>query len=176
MSKPHQLSAEQWRVIGHLYNPSLLSPASRRRDPSMATVCKRQDVNPGAVIEVVNRGLVHTVLEGTEVPLEAVRRLPDKAIRLRITQAGIYHASHDPQHVVLCALRGAGVLSAYALEHTLVMSISFGELCDIAERGLIATHLGNDGDTEVNLRDWSACSSFVYARLTRRGRTFIAYP
>ena len=174
MSKPHQLSAEHWRVIGHLYDPSLTSPTSRRRDPSMATVCKKQWVTRDAVVEVVDRGLVHALLDGDEIPLDAVRRLPEKTIRLRITQAGMYHASHDPVHLVMCALRAYADLTLFTLLRGLANPVGFGELCELADRHLFDTYLIGT-DTEIPIREMRDMPSFAYARRTIRGRLYAAY-
>lgn len=173
MSNRHQLGAEHWRVIGHLYDPALISPYSRRRDPSVATVCKKQDVTREAVVEVVERGLVHARLNGDEIPLDGVRRLPEKVIRLRITKAGMYHASHDPIHLVTCALRDYIELSLATLLRGLVNPVGFGELCELADRHLFDTYLAGT-DTEIPIRDMRDMPLSAYARQTARGRTFAA--
>lgn len=173
MSKRHQLSADSWRVIGHLFDPTLVSPYPRRRDPSMATVCKKQDATRESVIDVVDRGLVHARLDGNEIPLEGVRRLPEKAIRLRITKAGMYHASHDPTHLVMCALRTYADLTLYTLLRGLASPIGFGELCELADRHLFGTYLVG-ADTEIPIRQMRDMPSFAYARQTAVGRAYAA--
>ncbi|WP_250000275.1 hypothetical protein [Actinoplanes sp. M2I2] len=175
MSKTHQLAADSWRVIGHLYNPSLTSPYSRRRDPSMATVCKKQDAIRESVVNVVDRGFVHARLDGNELPLDGVRRLPEKAIRLRITQAGVYHASHDPTHLVMCALRDNAELTLFTLLRGLAHPVGFGELCELADRHLFDTYLLGT-DTEIPIRQMRDMPSFAYARQTAAGRAYAAKP
>jgi hypothetical protein len=172
VGKTHQLAADSWRVIGHLYNPSLTSPYSRRRDPSMATVCKKQDAIRESVIDVVDRGLVHARLDGNEIPLEGVRRLPEKAIRLRITKAGMYHASHDPISLVTCALRHVE-MTLFTLLRGLANPVGFGELCELADRHLFDTYLIGT-DTEIPIRQMRDMLSFAYARQTALGRAYAA--
>ena len=174
VSKAHQLSADSWRVIGHLYDPSLINPGSRRRDPSMQVICKTQDVTRDAVVDVVERGLVRARLGlgGDDAPLEAVRRLPDSAIRLRITKAGMYHASHDPTHLVMCALR-RGELTLFTLLRGLANPVGFGELCELADRHLFDTYLLGT-DAEIPIRQVRDLSSFAYARQTAVGRAYAA--
>jgi hypothetical protein len=139
----------------------------------MAAVCKKQDAVRESVVDVVDRGLVHARLGGNELPLDGVRRLPEKAIRLRLTKAGIYHATHDPTHLVMCALRGNAELTVYDLMHRLANPVGFGELCELADRHLFDTYLLGT-DTEVPIRQHGHESSFVYARQTAAGRAYAA--
>jgi len=167
-----QLSAEQWRVISYLYHPDQLS---RRTSPSLADVIAKQAVDREDVIEVVERGLVQGRVGGEECTRGPLKRLPEKAIRLRMTKAGIYRASHDPQHLVLCALRGYGY-SLYLdfLMHRLAEKVTFGQLCEIADKGLITAHLLGD-DIEVPIRSMHDNPRGAVACLTGRGKTFVAY-
>ena len=166
-----QLTAEQWRVISYLYHPDQLS---RRTSPSLATVIDKQAVTRDDVIEVVERGLVQARAGGEECTRGPLKRMPETAIRLRLTKAGIYHAHHDPQHLVMCALRAHDTLTVYTLLRGLAQSISFGELCAMADKALIQI-FWTDTDTDVPIRDVRTCPSFVSAWQTPRGRTFVAY-
>lgn len=168
-----QLSAEQWRVISYLYHPDQLS---RRNSPSLADVIAKQAVDREDVVEVVERGLVQGRVAGEECTRGPLKRLPEKAIRLRMTKAGIYRASHDPQHLVLCALRAYGhSLALDFLMRRLAAKVTFGELCEVAEKGLISTHLIGDDDIEVPIRDVRETPNLAVACLTGRGKTFVAY-
>ncbi|WP_436528606.1 hypothetical protein [Actinoplanes sp. HUAS TT8] len=173
MSQRH-LTAEQWRVISYLYHPDQLS---RRTSPTLATVIASQTVDRDDVVEVVERGLVQARVAGEECTRGPLQRLPETRIRLRLTQAGIYHASHNPQHLILCALRaGLGKLvSLGRLANRLPnRPVSYGELYDQAERGLFTVHL-TDGDIEIPIDDVAECLDLVYAQITERGKTFVAY-
>lgn len=169
-----QLTAEQWRVISYLYHPDQLS---RRTAPSLAAVIDKQAVTREDVIEVVERGLVQGRVGGEECTRGPLKRLPEKAIRLRLTRAGMYHASHDPQHLVLCALRAIGG-NGWPLDMLMGRlpgkPISFGELYEMADRGLIATFL-IDVDREIRISHVRNCPELAYAQATSRGRTFVAY-
>jgi hypothetical protein len=164
-----QLTAEQWRVISYLYHPDQLS---KRLSPSLAVVLDKQDVDRDAVIEVVERGLVQARVGGEECTRGPLKRLPETAIRLRLTKAGIYHVSHDPQHLVMCALRQSE-FNLSGLLH-LHKPVTFGELCEMADRNLLDTYLTHT-DIEVPIRDVRDSPGLACARLTTRGRTFVAY-
>ena len=166
-----QLSAAQWRAISYLYHPDQLS---RRTSPSMVDVIGKQAVDREDVVEVVERGLVQGRVGGEECTRGPLKRLPAKAIRLRLTRAGIYRASHDPQHLVLCALRALGAEQLDFLMRRLAAKVTFGELCEIADKGLVDTYLYGP-DVEVPIRDVRENPSLAYARMTERGRTFVAY-
>ncbi|MEV7624260.1 hypothetical protein [Actinoplanes sp. NPDC089786] len=159
-------------MISYLYHPDQLS---RRTSPSLATVIQKQDVDRDDVIEVIERGLVQGRVGGEECTRGPLKRLPEKAIRLRLTKAGIYRAHTDPQHLVLCALRAYGYsLHLDFLMNRLTAKVTFGELCEIADRGLISTHLLGD-DIEVPIADMRETPSLAVACLTGRGKTFAAY-
>ncbi|OJF10059.1 hypothetical protein [Couchioplanes caeruleus] len=166
-----KLSAEQWRVISYLYHPDQLS---RRTSPSLADVMTKQAVARDDVVEVVERGLVQSRVGGEECTRGPLKRLPEKAIRLRLTRAGIYRAHHDPQHLVLCALRVHRTLSLDFLMHRLATPVSHDELCDIANNGLITAYaLGTD--IEVSVSQMWDCPSHAHALMTKHGRAFLAY-
>jgi hypothetical protein len=166
------LTAAQWRVISYLYHPDQLS---RRTSPTLADVIRKQAVDRADVVEVVERGLVQARVGGEECTRGPLNRLPEKVIRLRLTRAGIYRASHDPQHLVLCTLRAGGAERLdFLMRRRRAVKVSFGELCDIAERGLIGTYvLGTD--IEVPIREMRDCPTHAHALMTGRGRTFVAY-
>jgi hypothetical protein len=169
-----QLTAEQWRVISYLYHPDQLS---RRTAPSLAAVIDKQAVTREDVIEVVERGLVQARVGGEECTRGPLKRLPEPRIRLRLTRAGIYHAGHDAQHLVLCVLRAAVHADTFtidALMHRLYKPVSFDELCDMQRRHLLDTFLIGL-DTEVPIGQVRGCPEIAYARWTERGRTFVAY-
>jgi hypothetical protein len=169
-----QLSAEQWRVVSYLYHPDQLS---RRTSPSLATVINKQAVERDDVVEVVERGLVQGRVGGEECTRGPLKRLPEKAIRLRLTRAGIYRSHHDPQHLVLCAVRALRGDREFTLDDLMqrpTVKVTFGELCEIADKGLITTHLIGT-DIEVPIADVRDEPHLAYARLMPRGRTFVAY-
>lgn len=166
-----KLSAGQWRVISYLHHPDQLGS---RTSPTLTAVMTKQAIDRGDVVEVVERGLVQARVGGEECTHAALKRLPEKPIRLRLTNAGIYRAGHDPQHLVLCALRNHAVAGLNDLMHLLAEQVSFGELCEIAEKHLINTYLYGT-DVEVPIRDMRDSPDLAHARLTLRGRTFVAY-
>ena len=177
-----QLTAEQWRVISYLYHPDQLS---RRTSPSLAVIINKQAVDRDDVVEVVERGLVQARVGGEECTRGPLKRLPEKAIRLRLTKAGIYHAHTDPQHLVMCALRTTGQFTLWNLMYRfnvqlqpgakpLAPTIGFGELCEMADR-LLFTTLLLDGDIPVDIREVEKIPGLAYARQTKKGASYAAY-
>jgi hypothetical protein len=167
----HQLTAPQWRVVSYLYHPDQLA---KRVSPSLAEVLHKQHADRDAVVDLVERGLVQARVGGEECTRGPLKRLPEKAIRLRLTKAGIYLASHDAMHLVMCAVRPPNSFSLAALMHRLARPVSFDELCDLADRNLMFVSL-RDNDIEVPIRDVRECPELAYATQTATGRTFIAY-
>jgi hypothetical protein len=177
------LSAAQWRVISYLYHPDQLS---RRTSPSLATVTVKQAVDRDDVVEVVERGLVQARVGGEECPRGPLKTLPPKAVRLRLTRSGIYRASNDPQHAVMCALRTPHRFTLWDLMYRLHVrqpagskplapKVTFGELCEMADRYLFETFLV-EGDIPVRkIRDVATIPGLAYAQQTKLGRTYVAY-
>ncbi|WP_067502214.1 hypothetical protein [Actinoplanes sp. TFC3] len=187
MSKRHQLTAAQWRIISYLYHPDQLA---RRTAPSLAVVIDKQAVDRGDVVEVVERGLVQARVGGEECAHALLKKLPDRAIRLRLSKSGTYHAGTDPQHAVMSALRSTtpGQFTLwdlmYRLEHVphcpkpapgmIPPRITFGELAEMAERFLFDTFLVDD-DIPVTIREVQTIPGLAYAKQTKTGASYVAY-
>jgi hypothetical protein len=168
VSKP-RLTAEQWRVLSYLYHPDQLG---KRVSPSLATVLHSQHADRDAVVDLVERGLVQARVRGDECTRGPLKRLPERAIRLRLTRAGIYHASNDAMHLVMCALRHPNMFTLDYLMRRLARPVTFNELCDLADDALI-TVLINGEDIEVPIRDVRECPELAYAVPTAHGRTYV---
>jgi hypothetical protein len=181
----HQLSAEQWRVISYLYHPDQYS---KRVSPPLALVLDKQDVDRDAVIEVAERGLVQARVGGEECPLGPLKKLPAKAIRLRLTRSGAYLAGNDPQHAVMCALRQPHRFTLWDLMYRLHVRhvpapapgmvpprITFAELSDMADRWLFETFLIEDDIPVKRISDVQSIPGLAYARQTKTGASYVAY-
>ncbi|MEV6305865.1 hypothetical protein AB0M02_41065 [Actinoplanes sp. NPDC051861] len=189
MSKRHQLTAAQWRIISYLYEPEQFG---RRISPTLALIINKQSVDRSDVIEVAERGLVQARLGGEECAHALLKKLPDRAIRLRLTKSGIYRASTDPQLAVMRALRHSarGQFTLwdlmYRLEHVphcptpapgkIPPRITFGELADMAGRFLFETFLVDDGIPVSDIRDVQTIPGLAYAVQTKLGASYVAHP
>jgi hypothetical protein len=181
----HRLSAGQWRVISYLHHPDQYS---KRVSPPLAEVLDKQAVDRSDVIEVVERGLVQARVGGEECPLGPLKRLPAKAIRLRVTRSGAYLAVNDPQHAVMCALRTGQRFTLWDLMYRLHVRhvptpapgmipprITFAELTEMADQSLFEAFL-IEADTPIrSLRDVATMPGLAYARQTRFGASHVAY-
>ncbi|MEU8609361.1 hypothetical protein AB0C29_15295 [Actinoplanes sp. NPDC048791] len=181
----HQLSAEQWRVISYLYHPDQLA---KRLSPTLAVVLDKQGVDRDAVIEVAERGLVQARVGGEECTRGPLKTLPAKAIRLRLTRAGIYLAGNDPQHAVMLALRQPHRFTLWDLMYrlhvrqvptpapgTVPPRITFAELSDMADRWLFETFLIEEDIPVKRLSDVQSIPGLAYARQTKTGASYVAY-
>jgi len=178
-----QLTAGQWRVVSYLYHPDLLN---RRLSPTLAQVIDKQDVDRDDVIEVVERGYVQPRVGGEECGRNPLKQLPAKAVRLRLTRSGLYHAGQDPQHAVMCALRTGQRFTLWDLMYrldvkqpqgslSLAPRITFDELFDMADRFLFDAFLADDDTKVYDIRKVSTIPGLVYAKQTKLGASYAAY-
>lgn len=153
------LSAPAWRVLSYLYHPD---QQGRRTGVSLRTVMSSQQTERDAALSVVERGLVEPRHLGQECTLSDFKKLGPESIRLRITRAGRYVASNDPQHRVMCALRaqpdGLTVHNLMYLQRAsgdrrpsfdLSPTINFSELAGMRERNLFEAYLIKGEHTDL---------------------------
>ncbi|WP_436528607.1 hypothetical protein [Actinoplanes sp. HUAS TT8] len=168
------LAADHWRVISYLYQPF---ETKRLTGATVSSVMRKQVVDLDTIITVIDLGYAEARLAGQPLNADAVKRLalaPRQAaskVRLRITPAGSTRAGTDPLHLTLCTLLICDRSLNFLLQHA---PVTFDQLCDMADRGLIETRL-TDGGADIAIDDVRECPEIAYARQTSRGRTFVAY-
>ena len=153
-----RLSAAQWRVMNMLSNYILHTAR-----PRMAKVIDQQDVAEQEVRELIEVGYVTA-----EFPDQV-----DSRSRLALSASGLQRVG-DPFNVVLGALDAAD--RPVPLSDLIdCVDITHATLCDLQQSGLIEV-MSRDGQHQIVLdrRDGNYASNRVAAKLTNRGREYVA--